>query len=256
MLMTTICLGALRAQNPASVVTQVLESQLLFLVSQDRSKPWRVDDQVCVMRESEPIGCGIVVLANTTFARVKLTEQKRVVRLADQVVSFDMDRHLASLAALEERNNSVAPYKFNMTGGLTSNFGSFIYFVHFQGFITPYIALGFQPSMLRTANDVQTMSTLGGLFTFNYYGSGHYRGLWIHGASGLFALPTTSGSFSETIYSPALVGTVGWRATWALGFNIGLAAGFHYIPQSRDVRVQVPFSSFAPIFTADIGFNF
>jgi len=241
-----------------SVVTQVLDNQLLVSVSQEKPTPWQLDDQVCFIRNQEKVACGLVVYAKEKVARVKVLDQKRAIRLADHVVSSQPDRLLASLTnGLDERAyKNPQDLRYDMTSGLTTNLSSFIYFLHFQGFINGNVTLGFQPSLLRATDASNSLNAFGALFTVNYYGSGLYRGFWVYGASGLFAIPSSTGSFRETIYSPALIGGVGWRANWALGFNIGMSVGGQYIAQSQNVAADVQFSSLSPYFLIDIGFNF
>ncbi len=67
---------------------------------------------------------------------------------------------------------------------------------------------------------------------------------------------TSTTGVEESATSIAGLGTVGWRARWDFGLNVGIAGGFQYIADPAISFTTVKSTGFQPLLLLDIGVSF
>lgn len=234
-----------------SLVTRIGKGQQYIVVSH-RETPWDTGQRVCVEHKGNRIACGLVVQTNAKAAEVKITQQSQLIEEGDVALPGEK-RELASVAPDSMTHTDVfVPHHYNTTAGLSIALDHMIPNIHFQGFVTPTVSAGIQASTLLSKVGTDTLTSPGLLFTLSYYSKGNYRGLWLQGGSGVF-WHLQSGTLT---HAPALIGTIGWREEWALGFNIGIGFGFRYIGPPKLSTGAISYNTINGVAVVDIGFNY
>lgn len=254
----------------AEVVTQVLTGQRSAIISQNKTTPWSVEDRVCLPREGGKAVCGKVVQTTAHQATVKFDEAVKGIHVGDEIqpetYGETAERTVASetpvaaealpkVEAVPAAATRPPMYRHILLGA-NSSFSTTTYHLNFQGYIADHVTLGISPGLFKVANNDVTITTFGAVFTANYYSEQAFRGLWGQFATGFYAFKADDGSITETTFSPAMLGTIGWRNDWALGLNIGVALGVQYITNPQRSSVGIPFNALQPILVTDIGIPF
>jgi len=254
------------------MVTQVLPGQHAVVISHAKVGGWAVDDKVCITRAGTKLGCGTVIQSGAKQATLKFSEPVKGLKVGDvAVVDEDLSRSVASeedadtgekikkekeIVATEIKTPTRPPMYRHVMLGANSSFSTTTYHINFQGYISEHVTLGISPGIFKVVDGTFSVTTFGTVFTANYYSEGPFRGLWAQFATGFYAFQAASGSITETTFSPALLGTVGWRNDWALGLNVGIGLGAQYITNPQRSSVTFPFNALQPILVTDIGFAF
>jgi hypothetical protein len=128
--------------------------------------------------------------------------------------------------------------------------------IHYQQAVWDHVTVGLMPIYLSTPTGSGSLSGVGGYLTLNYYGLEPFRGLWIQTGGGVYSLNTTVAGTGYSYFSPAAVGTVGYRWYYESGLNFGFGVGVQYLFTSNPSDVSLDFSGLLPSIAMDIGFAF
>jgi hypothetical protein len=139
---------------------------------------------------------------------------------------------------------------------LTVGFNYIYPTIHYQQAVSDHFTLGLMPIYLSTPTGTGTLTGLGGYLTLNYYGLEAFHGLWIQAGGGAYSLNTNVAGASYNYFSPAVVGTVGYRWYWESGLNFGFGVGVQYLFSSNPSGASLDFSGLLPSIAMDIGFAF
>jgi len=254
------CLGAgvFATEARAAAVLAIGKSGKSVAVSHDVPRKFQMNDRVCVVQASVDVVCGVVVRVTPKGAIVSLDTAYPNLSVGDPVRPVERPR-----APAAEILNSVdpgpagTPKTFNVSGGVAAGLNYFFPLLHLQLLVFDKLALGLEPLYMRASSDGAKLSAYGGYGTFNYYGAGHFQGLWIQAGVGMVAYSTVSvlGTKGEA-KSLAFLGTVGWRGYWEGGLNIGLGAGLQYISDPKFTEVKINSVGALPLVMLDVGVSF
>jgi hypothetical protein len=263
-----LILGILLTQAipcPAATVLRLGKTGHLIAISQETWRQWKVDDRVCVWKKNEALGCGKVIKSSQKGAVVKLE------RDLPQMVEGDEVRMVGA-----ERQTNAVPYRLldstegnpeilestssvpenDLTAGISVGLSFFFPVLHYQRALSPNFAIGIMPVYFHTSSGDSSVGALGIQLTANYYGNDFFRGLWVQFGTGIYSFSATVSNGDENGRSIAFLGTVGWRSSWALGLNVGVAAGLQYLSDPHLPSVDVRAASVQPVVILDVGVGF
>lgn len=241
----------------ASEVAKVAPDHKYAYITQDADQMWEEEDLVCFFRNDTPITCGTVVKSVDHYAKVRLSDGKLDLRRGDSAFEAAKTRVPASTSSLEDKKKIQSAY-YNISAGLNMAVDKTLEKVDFQGGFTPYWAGGIQPCFLTATTEDGTykMQGYGAIFTLNYYSQGFFRGLWLQGGGDMYLLSDNTSGAAVQRNTPILLANIGWRETWALGFNIGIAVGARYIDFPTVNVSQLQFKKLQPAATVEFGLAF
>ena len=221
-------------------------------------RPWRIDDEVCVLRDEAEIACGKVVKALPKGAIVRLSRMEETPFKGDKVV-------LAGTAALrapsQSSTESVRPSlrKPRAVHLGVGGFGSPNYFIPTVSAtlnIAGPLSLGVQAGYLGTTTTNFNVTAIPVLALLAYHSRGDFHGLWGQLALGTYFYSVTSTTVSESPMTLSAYLTLGYRFQIASFLTVGLAGGGKYLPSPQSASVELDFSSIQPIGMAELGVKF
>ena len=89
----------------------------------------------------------------------------------------------------------------------------------------------------------------------HYFSDPSFSGTWIRLGYGKGKITLKSTSGEETLDTPTLLGSFGWRWTGSAGINFGFAIGFQYWTRPRG-QTENGVSGLFPVLQLDLGFSF
>lgn len=245
------------ASCPAAEVLRVGASQKIIAISHDSNRPFVENDSICIFQKGREVACGTVVKSSAKGAIVRL-ESKSGDLLRGDIVRLEASGRKPAMQIFDslEADENAKNYDFNLSGGISAGLNFFFPNLNLQKGVTPKFSLGLVPFYFNFTSNDTSVGAYGGYFTFNYYQSDYFRGLWVQLGPGLYFFNAKTGEVSESAKSFAAMATVGWRGYWDLGLNIGVGAGVQYVREPDIRSVEVRSSNFQPLVILDLGFNF
>ncbi len=256
-----LCLSAIPRIAVGAQVTQVLADQVFILVAQEKENELQLDDRVCFFRDGTRVGCGLVVAATPKGAKVKITEQLKSVKTGDTVQKAGIEEGQtvsgSTPSTSTEHVSSDPPSKANILIGIKQSLTTANSFFNAQIATNPYVAFGIQANLLKIALEgTNKVQAIGGNLNIDFYSRGNFEGLWLDFGIGFDTLNAASTGIGGTSYAPMVMGQFGWRAKWALGLNIGIAACVQYYFKPFGISSDFDFQAIQPMLSADIGVKF
>lgn len=255
----------------ASSVLKVGGSQRAVAVSQDGARPFRVGELVCIYRRIVKLDCGKVVRAGRNMAIVGLRRKNPSLARGNEVLRQDpatftgpvanssppplMRRPAATLIDSQSPPDE-GPTVNNLSAGLSTGLSFFFPILHFERAIGETFALGLMPLYFSTSTTTASATAFGGFGTLSYYGEQYFRGLWLQLGVGAYSLSANNLATSESSISPSVLGTVGWRSSWALGLNVGVALGVQWVSDPSFTSTDIKISGLHPVVQIDLGWAF
>lgn len=169
-------------------------------------------------------------------------------------------RPAAKLLTSYDKVEGVSNPGWNLSGGISAGLSSFFPMLHLQKSIGSYFSIGLLPSFSSTSANNTSVSALGALLTFNYYGNEYFRGFWGQFGVGAYKYSATTvlttGTTAEASTSLAFLATAGWRGYWDLGLNVGVGAGLQYVQDANFTAINIESDNVQPVIVLDVGVNF
>jgi hypothetical protein len=209
-------------------VMKVSSSQKFVAISQIESEPWKVDDDVCFYKKSKEVACGKISKSLKTSAVVEIKSASDKIDESCEIKSSSR-----KLASQVEESVQVGPkYRNEVGGGLIGAVSLYFPMISYQHGFGRHWALGVLPSFLNVStSSTISLFSVAAMATFNYYFKEGYRGVWLQAGAGphFYMIKSTSPAASENKMAFTGLATVGWKGSWDLGLNIGVAIGGIYI---------------------------
>lgn len=247
-------------------VLRVGASQTVIAVSHEPNRQWKLSESLCVLNEGEEVVCGKVLKTTPQMAVVKLFQPSDMVARGQTVKSGPTAKAASAIlrkpaaapliqSSVDREKESQTSYH-NFSGGFSVGNGFYFPLLHFQRLVSSAIAVGVMPSYFNVSTGAGSLSALGAMATFNYYGHEFFRGLWLQVGMGLSFFSSSGSGVEQQSTSMASLGTLGWRGYWDLGFNIGIGGGFYYFKDPNFSSYRISGAGFQPLALVDVGFNF
>jgi hypothetical protein len=156
----------------------------------------------------------------------------------------------------QKRNEEEAIHRYQLGIGVGGAFNYAVPFAHAQLAVANRISLGLKPFFVSASYDDNKQLAYGGFLTATYFiNRAAFRGFFLEGGAGLYAIETNNGV--GTVRSTAPAGTLlfGWRGLTRYLVNLGFSGGLQYVgrqPQNSGVDYQGPM----PFLSLDIGYAF
>lgn len=235
------------------------------LISQDEEFPFQTRDQACLIHEDKEIACGEVAMATALGAVIHLTHRKpnaplelgQIVQATNEIPEglppvVNTEREYA----WEMHNDQIQEITTNLTstlidpdpqdssakyvlGILTHNINPHL---HFQFLTKPHYSFGIALGAAVISNLTTpfnehgyTGTLLGGLFTFGYYPTSTWRGLWVGGGLGNYRGKLGINNSIESRSVVAIYSTLGYRWLYDRR-NYGIGFGLEYIALPEKAR--------------------
>lgn len=249
------CCGFVHAQKLR--VLKVSNSQKFVAISQLENDTWKIDEEVCFFKKSKEVACGKISKSLKSTAVVEVSRSKEPIDEFCEIRSST--RKLAS--SIEESADGVHKplYRNEIGGGLIGAISLYFPMITYQHGFGRHWALGLSPSFLNVStSSTISLFSVAALATFNYYFKDDYRGIWIQAGAGphFYMIKSTSPAATENKIAVTGIATLGWKGSWDLGLNIGVAIGGIYISSPVSTIATISFLSVQPVGLVNIGFNF
>lgn len=277
-LIMILCVGL-----EAAEVLRVGRSQKVIAISQDRVRPFRKGDRICVISEERV--CGVILKAARRGAIVRLEKAGTFVSRGDLVelqggktrpsrraTRRSVPRPPEAVAAPPSRavrrpsaklldstqmsDGAKNPPSFNLSGGISAGFTYFYPMVHMQFGLSSYLSVGMMPLYYKASVEDSSVQAFGGMITLNYHGNEYFRGFWAQLAAGFQSFTATTLSSEESGSGLSVLATAGWRGYWDLGLNVGVGAGFQFVKDPEFANAEIGITGFRPVVVLDVGVNF
>ena len=257
-------------------VYQVGTSGTMISITHEVGKKWKENDGVCVIQGWREIVCGVVIKVTDKLAIVKLKNQNNEISRGDKVrfepTAAVNTRAVAPVAAATPaqpdrkpaakllqsvtKDDVLKQETYCLSGGFSVGNGFYFPLIHFERMVAPKISVGVMPVYFNVSGEGGSLSSFGGLLTGNYYSLDSFHGLWVSAGGGVHFLSSTVGAIEQQSTSPVFIGTVGWRGSWDLGLNVGVAAGLQYLKDPGFTNMKLSGAGIQPLVLLDLGFAF
>jgi hypothetical protein len=141
-------------------------------------------------------------------------------------------------------------------GGLMLGFSYLFPSIFYQYTISGKWVVGATLGAMMVTGANEKSFNLNLMANVDYFPEQPFRKLWIRSALGLYRFSLTSSGQSETIYSPAILVTGGWRWTLANDINAGAAVGLQYLFTKKGNLFTLDLSGILPVATIDVAWTF
>lgn len=255
-LYSLICINSYGAD-----VVDVDKEQKQVIIENDPIGTWKKEDQVCVVRGAEKLGCGLIKGFSDRGAHLVIMGEAKPIQRGDSTYLLKgPHRNLASVEsgvigiAYEQE---VPVKRFNLQAGVHLSLDTEFPLVEFDYAVTNHVVLGISPTYIThtPANNVGKLTAYGASLTTSYYLHGAYQGPWAQAGVGYFSYTATDSTGSDSSTSPALTALIGWRERWAAKSNIGLGLGARYMPHLTGRVTSVKFQEIYPIAVLTVGYE-
>jgi len=245
----------------ATVLSVGARDEFVITTNEASSKPWNVNDNVCLLSGAQELACGYIAQLTPTKLGIKLVSaQSRMVR--GQTVQLKGDARQPANTSPYTLKTSVLKSKespiLDISTGMIAGLSYFYPMVHLQVNVMDTVGLGVMGSYFNSTDSLTTVSGYGGFVTLNYYHTHFpFRGLFFQFAGGMYPIEITSTLGAEKVQPFALMGSVQWRgkAYWGLPFDIGVGLGAQYI-SSTTTNVVIDFKGILPMLSLFLGYSF
>lgn len=157
----------------------------------------------------------------------------------------------------KSESEAVLSSEKNAAGGaLLFGFSYLFPSVSYSRAISPSFVMGGQFGVMAVSGASESSFVFNGILHVDYYPKELFHRLWIRGGVALYRFSLTSSGLSETIWSPAVLSTVGWRWTMGEGISIGAGLGLHYIFKSTGTLFTLTMSGIQPLGVVDVVLRF
>lgn len=211
-------------------------------IGQPANDTWLVEDEVCIVRDGNTLGCGRVTQSETDGAIVRVGDTAQEILPGDRVQSY--------LEIQEENTRAI------ITAGVMAGFGYHFPHIHIQYRLNENWFIGAMGSLSSNEELGRDITHKGLFLTANSYSRySPFRGFWFRVGAGAYLLDVKNSVQTESATSPALLSTVGWRGYLGGTVTIGLGVGLQYIPNQINT-VPLGLRELEPLGTLDIGIRF
>lgn len=247
------CIGF--AASAAEVIA-VSSRRNSVAISHDSSSPWVMSDRACIVQNETDVVCGVIAKTTSKGAIVKLDTAFDGLVIGDKVRKAGSARRPSSADTVETFPRGSSP-SFDLTAGVGATLSSVFPTLHIQYAVSRHVSLGAMGYYSPGADGTATVTSLGGLATFNYYGTAPYRGLWIHAGLGYGTISINDTTLLVSQSAGGLTGqlTAGYRHRFGKLLNGGIAGGIRYFADPNFATIAIA-SGIMPLLNLDFGINF
>lgn len=207
-------------------------------VSHPRRMPWKMDEEVCVVRYEEVVGCGKVVDRSPQFADIDTGDFTEEIQPGDRIQSY---------VEIQDKMK-----RFQITPGVEAGLGFVFTTLDFQVRVYEQWFVGLMGSYSSSEDSGYQISQKGFLLSANHYSLlNPFPGFWFRIGGGAYILDVTRNQ-TETTTVPFALTTVGWRTQFLTYFTTGLGVGVQYLP-NRIQSTKLGLREFEGLATFDIG---
>ena len=249
------CLAGIVA-NAAEVIK--MGKNNLLAISENKEKPWKVKDAVCITRDSQEVGCGVVMRTVKSGAVVKLDFGFEDIRPGDKAVLSKEGRKPGSVSTLKA---SQRKYIVNLAVGGNASTTFFYPVLDFQVALGRHFSLGLMPFFYSAKNSDDplapiSVSAFGGFLTLNFYSSYFFQGFWVQVAPGMHLMTGTQADTTEKVNAIGFKTHIGYRFHIGQVVNIGLGVGGAYKKDPNFTFATDNSAGFQPLACIDLGVSF
>lgn len=236
-----LTLSALSMQNAYGDVELKEKGDGFIRIGQPAGDQWTQEDELCIVRDGDTVGCGRVSQSESDSAIVRLGEGEEVLP-GDRVQSY--------LEIQEENTRAI------VTGGVMAGMGYYFPHIHLQYKVDENWYVGLMGSFSGNIENNVDISSKGLFLTANSYSRRvPFRGFWFRAGAGAYMLKVTSTTKTESATAPAVLSTVGWRGYLGQYVTTGVGLGLQYLPDQVKM-VPLGLRDIEPLLTVDLGVRF
>jgi hypothetical protein len=211
-------------------------------IGQPAGDQWMQDDEVCIVRDGDTVGCGPVSQSETDSAIVRVGGDSEQILPGDRVQSY--------LEIREENTKAI------VSAGVMAGFGYYFPHLHLQYKVDENWYAGVMGSFSGNVEGNTDINSKGLFLTANSYSRRvPFRGFWFRAGAGAYMLKVTSSKGSESVTAPAVLSTVGWRGYIGPYLTTGVGMGLQYLPDQIKM-VPLGLRDIEPLLTVDVGVRF